>query len=138
MLRIRFGVGAGTLFLAQAIQPRPGGTFLDVGCGAGALALRLAASGMRATGTDLNARAILMSRINAAMNGIEGAEFVQGDLFAPVDGRTFDLIASHPPFAAMPEGFSPVTFLYGGARGDEFALRILSEGRNFLNPRAVQ
>lgn len=90
-------------------------------------------------GTDINPRAIALSRINAALNGIGNVEFREGDLFAPVAGETFDLIISQPPFVSAPPGLATASFEFGGRRGDELPLRLLREIPAYLakNGRAV-
>src|SRR5262249_11399044 len=59
-------------------------------------------------------------------NGIRNVEFRQGDRFAPAFGETFDIIASQPPFVAMPSLSSAAVFLHGGRPGDEVALELLA------------
>ncbi len=134
------GAGQTTTFMCDASRPsrrlRRG---LDVGCGAGTGALSLASQVDRVIGTDINARAVALSRINAALNGIGNVEFREGDLFAPVAGETFDLIVSQPPFVSAPPGLAVASFEFGGPRGDELPLRLLREIPAYLtkNGRAV-
>ena len=99
---------------------------LDLGCGAGTGALSLAAQVDRVIGTDINPRAVALSRINAALNGIGNVEFREGDMFAPVAGENFDLIISQPPFVSTPPGLAAASYESGGARGDELPLRLLA------------
>jgi SAM-dependent methyltransferase len=134
------GAGDTTNTLCQASHPtRSIERMLDLGCGAGSCALLFSSRAARAVGTDINSRAIILSKVNAALNGIANIDFRQGDLFAPVEGETFDLIVSQPPYYARPEGVAGKTFLYGGARGDEFPLEVLSQVPHYLSPvgRAV-
>ena len=93
----------------------------------------------KVVGTDINPRAIALSRINAALNGIDNTEFREGDLFAPVAGENFDLIISQPPFVSTPPGLAIASFESGGQRGDELPLRLLREVPAHLarNGRAV-
>ena len=100
---------------------------LDLGCGAGAAALTLAARCETVVATDINPRAIVFTRANALLNGIENIDARVGDMFAPVAGETFDLIVSQPPFVPQPAGAAAATYLYGGRRGDELPLRLLRE-----------
>jgi SAM-dependent methyltransferase len=134
------GAGQTTTFLCDASIPsRRLARGLDVGCGAGTGALSLAANVDRVIGTDINPRAIALSRINAEINGIGNIEFRAGDMFAPVTGETFDLIVSQPPFVSAPPGLATASFEYGGPRGDELPLRLLREIPAYLakNGRAV-
>jgi SAM-dependent methyltransferase len=125
------GSTTGELF-AAGLPRRRLGSMLDLGCGAGACALAMAAHADRVVGTDINPRAIVLGRMNAMLNGIANAEFREGDLFAPVDGERFDLILSQPPFVAMPDGATARTYLYGGRRGDELPLRVIAQAPAYL------
>lgn len=134
------GLGGTTITLGRAAFPRePVGRALDLGCGAGTCALLLSKAASAVVGTDINPRAVALSRINAALNGCTGVEFREGDRFAPVAGETFDLVVSQPPFVARPEGAGDSSALYGGHLGDELALSILAALPAHLTPagRAV-
>lgn len=120
------GPGATTQVLAQAIGHGEA-RVLDVGCGAGSLAIVAAARGAgQVVGIDLHPRAAQWGRINAALNEVE-VEWLTGDLTAPVRGRRFDLVVAQPPFVVKPPEVRATTYLHGGAMGDELALRLVSE-----------
>jgi release factor glutamine methyltransferase len=75
-----------------------GADVLDVFTGSGALALAAAASGARAvTAVDLSRRALLTVRLNARRNHLR-VRTLRGDLFAPVEAESFDLIVANPPY----------------------------------------
>lgn len=128
------GPGGGTEHLARLV-PRPfAGTALDVGCGAGSLALIAARAGARrAVGVDINARAIEIARFNARLNRL-AVEFRAGDGVAPVAGEMFDLAISQPPFVVQPGGEAERTFLFGGPDGDDLPRRLLGEMAPVLAP----
>ncbi len=134
------GAGQTTTFMCDASRPsRRLARGLDLGCGAGTGALSLAAKVDRVIGTDINPRAVTLSRINAALNSIGNIEFREGDMFAPVAGETFEIIVSQPPFVSTPPGLAAAAYESGGARGDELPLRLLREIPAYLaaNGRAV-
>ena len=61
---------------------RPGESVLDYGCGSGIIAIAAAKLGARdATGTDIDPQAIVASRANATLNGVD-ARFVTPDRLA--------------------------------------------------------
>jgi len=123
-----FGVGPGTAaFYAPATRSGKVMTALDLGCGAGGPALWLARYARRVVATDINPRALAFVEINAALNGIVNVEVRQADLFEGVAGESFDFIISLPPYVPRVPGVPPATYLFGGPKGNELVLRILSE-----------
>jgi methylase of polypeptide subunit release factors len=121
------GASATTAGLLQAAWPvKPLARVLDLGCGAGSAALMFAAGAAQVVGSDINPRAIVLANLNLALTDRDNVTFLAGDLFAPVGGQRFDLIVAQPPFVSKPDSEQAVTFLHGGARGDELLLRILS------------
>ena len=118
------GAGETTAVLYRAGRPEArAARVLDLGCGAGTLALLLARDAGETVGTDVNPRAVALARFNARMNGISNAAFLCGDLFEPVAGRQFDLILSQPPYYPAPKEDAEL-FLHGGPVGEELALRV--------------
>lgn len=134
------GSGPTTSALMAAAYPAARvAEMLDLGCGAGTIAIVLAANVDRVTGLDVSPRAVALARFNARLNDVRNAEFFESDGYAAVEGRQFDLVVSQPPFVARPESAESVTYLFGGARGDELPLRLLRETPPRLAPggRAV-
>ena len=92
------GLDRGTQVLLKYAPPPPEhGTFLDVGCGWGPIALSLALESPSATvyGVDVNQRARQSAQENCEHLGIENIR-----ICAPEDvpeGLSFDLIWSNPP-----------------------------------------
>lgn len=128
------GPGPTTLEIAAVLPSRPPPRVLDVGCGAGTLALVAASRGAtEVTGADVSARAVALSRVNARLNGL-AARFVESDLTAAVAGERFDLVVSQPAFIAQPPDVAASTFAHGGAMGDELAMRLLGEVPRALAP----
>lgn len=123
-----FGVGPGnSAFRAFSERRARAGTALDLGCGAGATALWLSTRARHVVATDINPRALALLRINTALNGVANIEARHGDLFEPVAGQAFDLVAAQPPFVPYAPTARPATYRFGGPAGNEVVLRILSE-----------
>ena len=92
------GLDKGTaVLLDEAPAPPAAGTFLDLGCGWGPLALTLALRSPDATvwALDVNERALDLTRRNAATLGLGGVRASTADGI-PDDVR-FDLVWSNPP-----------------------------------------
>lgn len=94
----RDGLDVGSQLLLSTLTPHTKGKVLDVGCGAGVLAVALASHSpkVRLTLCDVSAPAVEASRATLAVNGIEGDVFAS-NVFSEVTGR-FDMIISNPPF----------------------------------------
>jgi release factor glutamine methyltransferase len=91
------------VLLEQVVR---GSTVLDLCTGTGALALVAARAGARAVGVDRCARAVAAARDNARRTGLT-LEVLQGDLYAPVAGRRFDLVVANPPYLPAERDDSP-------------------------------
>lgn len=92
------GLDKGTrVLLEEAPAPPPEGTFLDLGCGWGPIALTLAIESPAATvhALDVNERALDLTRRNARSLGCTGVQVSTPDQVDP--GTHFDLIWSNPP-----------------------------------------
>ena len=95
----RNGLDTGTRAMLEAL-PELHGRVLDLGCGWGPVGVTLAKRypECEIVMTDVNHRAVELSRRNLARNGVK-AEVVQGDGFENVTG-TFDFILTNPPIRA--------------------------------------
>src|SRR6185503_18526043 len=129
--------GPTTVDLINILPDPLAGSFLDVGTGPGTLALLAKRRGAaRAVATDISARAAALARFNADFNAI-AIEVREGDMYAPVGDERFDWIASQPPYVTHPSDEPGVTFLHGGAMGDELAFRYLSGLASHLRPDGI-
>lgn len=90
--------------MARAIDRMPlenaaARSVLDLGTGSGVGAVFAARRGASVVAVDINPEAVRCARMNALLNHVEDrVEVLQGDLFAPVSGRMFDLVLFNPPF----------------------------------------
>jgi SAM-dependent methyltransferase len=129
--------GPTTADLLRALPARIGGSFLDLGTGPGTLALVAARRGAdRVVATDINDRALALTRFNAGFNGLR-VDTRAGDMFAPVADERFDWVVSQPPYVTHPSDEPGVIFLHGGAMGDELAFRFLEGLAPRLRPHGI-
>lgn len=114
------GVGGAARTLAALLPPLGVGRALDLGTGCGVIALHLRRLAEDVVATDISARALWFTDLNARLNGVDGIAIRLGSLFEPVEGERFDLIASNPPFVITPraEGVPAYEYRDGGATGD--------------------
>jgi ribosomal protein L3 glutamine methyltransferase len=95
---------------------------------------------------ELSPDAADVARINIAQSGCaERIELLEGDLFAPVEGRLYDLILTNPPYVdaqAMDElppeyAWEPAMALGSGEDGLDIVRRILAQARAHLTPQGA-
>jgi methylase of polypeptide subunit release factors len=125
-------IGNTVAFLAT-LPETPCDALLDIGTGTGIAALDAAARYARhAWGTDIAARSVRFAEFNRRLNGIENASVREGDLYAPVEGLTFDRIVTHPPY--VPARKKTMIFRDGGEDGEQILRRIVEGVPRFLRP----
>ena len=118
---------------------------LDLCTGSGVIAVSLAREypAAQVVATELSPAAAALARRNAARNAVaDRVDVREGDLFAPVRGERFDLIAANPPYIASPViptlspevRREPVIALDGGPDGLAFYDRICAQARGHLAP----
>jgi release factor glutamine methyltransferase len=128
--------------LSELKHPR----ILDVGTGSGAVSITLATQLPQAqiTAVDISSAALAIAAYNAERHNVQNrVRLMEGDLFAPVAGLTFDAIVSNPPYipSAVIEtlqrdvkDFEPRQALDGGPDGLLFYRRLTAELHNFSSP----
>lgn len=120
-----------TFLLAEVVAEtvRPDDRFLEVGCGAGLVAMAAARAGAAVTCTDTNPAAVALARRNARENRLE-VTAVETDLLHGIDGP-FDVVAFNPPY--LPTGpddhvEGPLDLAFdGGIDGNAVVLRFADQ-----------
>lgn len=118
---------------------------LDLCTGSGCLAI-IAASifpDAEIDAADLSRGALEVARINVDEHDLaDRVNLLEGNLFEAVEGRTYDLIITNPPYVAGGEvqafppeyGHEPVMAHLGGEDGLDIVRRILAGAADHLNP----
>ncbi len=121
---------------------------LDLCTGGGSLAILAARVFENAAidAADLSADALAVAALNVEEHELrDRVRLVEGDLFAPLAGRRYDLILTNPPYveaeavAAFPPEYAaePRMAHAGGADGLDVVRRILTEAPAHLAPSGV-
>jgi 16S rRNA G1207 methylase RsmC len=107
-------IDPGTRVLIENMILPERGYVLDIGCGYGAIGISAAKLNpkLHILLTDVNRRAILLSKQNAEKNRVSNIEVRTGSLYEPVKELRFDCILSNPPVSA---GMSTVQAIIRGA-----------------------
>ncbi len=119
---------------------------LDLCTGSGAIAIVVSRKkNIRVTATDISSSAIVLAKENASLNKAE-VEFIESDMFCGIEGKTFDVIISNPPYVKREEieglqkevkDFEPHLALNGGEDGLDFYRIISLNVCKFLNNGGV-
>jgi hypothetical protein len=125
------GISSASTSLAQLTIRAEVDSALDLGTGCGVQALHLAGHAGRVVATDVNKRALELTRFNAALNGVE-ADVRDGSFFEPVRGERFDLIATNPPFVISPATGQRLVYRDSGLPGDRVVEDIVRRGPGHL------
>ncbi len=121
---------------------------LDLCTGSGCLAIlaALAFPSARVDAVDLSEHAIRLAERNVQMYELaERVSVLQGDLYAPLDGRQYDVIVCNPPYvnstsmAQLPSEYQqePVLALAGGEDGMDVIRLILRQGAAHLREDGI-
>jgi ribosomal protein L3 glutamine methyltransferase len=124
-------------------DPRKVGRVLDLCTGSGCLAIlaALVFPRVRVDAADLSAGALALARRNVASHRLaDRIALYRGDLFAPLQGKRYDLILSNPPYvdaramARLPAEYrhEPRLALAAGDDGLDLVRRILAEAPKHL------
>lgn len=125
---------AGTLRFLRLLPEARDAEALDVCGGSGIGALWFAKTARSAVTADLTERSALFAEFNGRLNGAS-IESLCGDLYSPVQGRTFDIISAHPPF--VPSSGQTMVYRDGGDTGEKVTRGVIEGLAAHLRPGGV-
>jgi SAM-dependent methyltransferase len=116
-----------------ALPPTPCEAFLELCGGTGVAALAAAREGaVHAWSGDITERSTRFALFNTRLNGFENVTCLQGNMYGPVEGLTFDRIAAHPPY--VPASTTTYIFRDGGEDGEELVRAAIAGAPGYLRP----
>lgn len=132
---VRAYLGPDSLLLAAGLPRQPGLSVLDLGAGCGIQGLTGTPDPTRVTLVDIEPRAVALCELNAELNGLgDRCRCLRGDLYGPVAGEAFDLIACLPPYVPIPDGLAYSGVANGGPDGLAVIRRVLAGAGAHLRP----
>jgi release factor glutamine methyltransferase len=124
--------GRTTHFFIQHMQLKSGNRILELGTGTGAIAAAAALISQSVTATDINPYAVKCAKVTVRLNGVKDrVRVLQGDLFSPVEGETFDVILFNPPYFRC-DAKSWIARAWSAGSNFELMNRFLEGARNVL------
>jgi SAM-dependent methyltransferase len=115
------GIVENTRHFLSGLPQTPCDALLDLGTGSGIAALLASRYARHAWGADIAARSARFAEFSRRLNGIDNVTIVEGDLYEPVAGLTFDRIVTHPPYVPAPK--TELIFRDGGNDGEQILQR---------------
>ncbi|MEE2522254.1 methyltransferase [Pseudarthrobacter sp. J75] len=134
------GIGQASTTLVQTTIRRQVERALDLGTGCGIQSFHLLGHARHVTATDISERALAFTRFNLLLNadalGLDPERLEDrvslrlGSLLEPVEGESFKLVVSNPPFVITPRtsgesADSQFTYRDGGLPGDEIVATLI-------------
>ena len=126
----------------ERLAEGPALSILDLGTGTGCIAVTLAKLRplARVVAVDVSPEALAVAKENAAQHDAVHIEFQEGNWFAPVAGRRFDLVVSNPPYVGEGDPhissgdlrFEPRAALAAGSDGLEMLRNIIADAPKHL------
>jgi SAM-dependent methyltransferase len=116
----------------DGLPQTPCDAMLDIGTGTGIAAMLGAGKARQVWATDITARAVRFAEFNRRLAGFDNVTVVEGDMYAPVEGLTFDRIVIHPPY--VPARESTLIFRDAGEDGEQIIRRTIEGLPRFLRP----
>jgi len=126
-----------SFLFAENLSVKNDDVVLDVGTGCGILGIIAAEKASKVVAVDINPYAVHCAKENAKINNVANKmEFIQGDLFAPLNAkRIFDLILFNAPYLPTEKVEKPTWIEYawsGGLDGRQVIDRFICEAPKYL------
>ncbi|MFH5878626.1 methyltransferase [Arthrobacter sp. NA-172] len=143
------GIGQASTTLVQTTIRRHSKRALDLGTGCGIQTFHLLHHSEHVTATDISERALAFTRFNLMLNAealhLDPADLESrvslrlGSLLEPVEGESFDVVVSNPPFVITPRSADEhasdqFTYRDGGLPGDDIVANLVRTLPDILAP----
>jgi len=99
VLKNVYDTSTDTELVVDVVSIKKDQTFVEIGCGSGAVSLLVGRRAKRGVGVDINPEAVRNAKLNKKRFGINNITFLLSDVFNNVKGQ-FDVVICNPPYNA--------------------------------------
>jgi release factor glutamine methyltransferase len=121
-----------TELMVDVVEINKNQTFLEIGCGTGAISLlvgKLAKSGIA---VDINPAAVKNANLNKKLMNVKNVEFILSNVFRNVKGK-FDVIICNPPYSPYKPN-DEVEMMFWDEE-NRMKIKFFNEVRTYLKPK---
>jgi release factor glutamine methyltransferase len=130
-LRNVYDTSTDTELMVDAVSINSDQTFVEIGCGTGAVSLLVGRRAKSGIGVDINPAAVHNANLNKKRLNVKNVEFMVSDVFENVNG-TFDVVICNPPYNAY-EPADKVEMMFWDNK-NSMKQRFFNQVRSHLKP----
>jgi len=124
-----YGTSADTELMIDTVEINKNETFLEIGCGSGAVSIAIAKRAKSGIGVDVNELAVANSQFNAERHQANNLQLLRSDLFEKISDK-FDVIIFNPPYNDYEPSDDIDKMFWDG--NNEIKRRFFQEASNYL------
>lgn len=123
-----------TELMSDVVKITQNQTFLEIGCGIGAVSLLVGKRAKKGLGVDINSASVKNAELNRSNMKVGNVKFILSDVFESVDG-VFDVIICNPPYNAYKPA-DEVEMMFWD-EDNKMKIRFFKEVTSYLRPRGT-
>lgn len=120
-----------TELMVDVIDINKNQTFVEIGCGTGAVSLLIGKRAKSGIGVDINSAAVKNANKNKKLMAMRNAKFIHSDVFNSVIGK-FDVVICNPPYCSY-KPVDEVEMMFWDAN-NSMKIKFFNQVQNHLNP----
>jgi release factor glutamine methyltransferase len=123
-----------TELMADIVSIRKDQTFVEIGCGTGAVSLLVGRQAKSGIGVDINSNAVRNAKLNKKRLAIKNVRFLLSDVFDNIKGR-FDVVICNPPYSSYKPA-DEVEMMFWDDR-NSMKIKFFNQVKDYLKPEGL-
>lgn len=134
VLKNVYDTSTDTELMADEVNINKKQTFVEIGCGTGAVSLLIGKRAKSGIGVDINPAAVKNANLNKKIIGVSNVKFILSDIFDKVKGK-FDVVICNPPYSPYKPA-DEVEMMFWD-EGNSMKIRFFNQVGNYLKPQGL-